>query len=186
MMDELAEKVGVDPLDFRLKNYIGEGDLFWGQGPSVKSIILSCGVEEILTKGAEMVDWYNRPKAEEQTGRYKRGWGVGRGYHTSSAGAPVPSAIVDFGGAMLKMNEDGTFDYVSALMDHGCGTQEAHVKIIAEELEVPVEKVNIIKADTRWEGKGRDYGVRGQDTRRLPPRLKDTLRRGERGHRRLR
>jgi len=148
MMDELAEKVGVDPLDFRLKNYIGEGDLFWGQGPSVKSIIQSCGVEEILTKGAEMVDWYNRPKPEEQTGRYRRGWGVGRGYHTSSAGAPVPSAIVDFGGAMLKMNEDGTFDYVSALMDHGCGTQDAHVKIVAEELEVPVEKVNIIKGDT--------------------------------------
>jgi xanthine dehydrogenase molybdenum-binding subunit len=148
MMDELAEKVGVDPLDFRLKNYIGEGDLFWGQGPSVKSIIQSCGVEEILTKGAEMVDWYNRPKPEEQTGRYRRGWGVGRGYHTSSAGAPVPSAIVDFGGAMLKMNEDGTFDYVSALMDHGCGTQDAHVKIVAEELEVPVEKVNIINGDT--------------------------------------
>jgi xanthine dehydrogenase molybdenum-binding subunit len=148
MMDELAEKVGVDPLDFRLKNYIGEGDLFWGQGPSVKSIIQSCGVEEILTKGAEMVDWYNRPKPEGQTGRYRRGWGVGRGYHTSSAGAPVPSAIVDFGGAMLKMNEDGTFDYVSALMDHGCGTQDAHVKIVAEELDVPVEKVNIIKGDT--------------------------------------
>jgi xanthine dehydrogenase molybdenum-binding subunit len=148
MMDELAEKIGIDPLDFRLANYIGEGDLFWGQGPSVKSIIKSCGVEEILTKGAKMVDWYNRPDPSKQTGRFKRGWGVGRGYHTSSAGAPVPSAIVDFGGAMLKMNEDGTFDYISALMDHGCGTQEAHVKIIAEELQVPVEKVNIIRGDT--------------------------------------
>ncbi len=148
IMDELAEEVGVDPLDFKLKNYIGEGDLFWGQGPSVKSIIQSCGVEEILTKGAEMVDWYNRPRPQEQTGRYRRGWGVGRGYHTSSAGAPVPSAIVDFGGAMLKMNEDGTFDYVSALMDHGCGTQDAHAKIIAEVLEVPLEKVNIIRGDT--------------------------------------
>jgi len=148
IMDELAEEVGVDPLDFRLKNYIGEGDLFWGQGPSVKSIIQSCGVEEILTRGAEMVDWYSRPRPETQTGRFRRGLGVGRGYHTSSAGAPVPSAIVDFGGAMLKMNEDGTFDYVSALMDHGCGTQDAHVKIIAEVLEVPVDKVNIIRGDT--------------------------------------
>jgi xanthine dehydrogenase molybdenum-binding subunit len=33
-------------------------------------------------------------------------------------------------------------------MDHGCGTQEAHVKIIAEELHVPVDKVNIIRGDT--------------------------------------
>ena len=148
LMDELAEKVGVDPLDFRLDNYIGEGDLFWGQGPTVKSIIQSCGVEEILTKGAEMVDWYNRPKAGTQTGRYRRGLGMGRGYHTSSAGAPVPSSIVDFGGAMLKLNEDGTFDYVSALMDHGGGTLGAHAKIIAEELFVPLDSVNIISADT--------------------------------------
>jgi len=148
MMDELASKLGLDPLDFRLKNFIGEGELFWGQGPTVKSIIRSCGVKEILTKGAEMVDWYNRPKPEEQTGRYRRGWGVGRGFHTSSAGAPVPSSIVDFGGAMLKMNEDGTFDYVSALMDHGCGTQDAHAKIIAEELCVTFDMVNIIRADT--------------------------------------
>ena len=148
LMDELAEKVGVDPLDFRLENYIGEGDLFWGQGPTVKSIIQSCGVEEILTKGAEMVDWYNRPKAGTQTGRYRRGLGMGRGYHTSSAGAPVPSSIVDFGGAMLKLNEDGTFDYVSALMDHGGGTLGAHAKIIAEELFVPLDSVNIISADT--------------------------------------
>ena len=148
LMDELAEKVGVDPLDFRLDNYIGEGDLFWGQGPTVKSIIQSCGVEEILSQGAEMVDWYNRPKAGTQTGRYRRGLGMGRGYHTSSAGAPVPSSIVDFGGAMLKLNEDGTFDYVSALMDHGGGTLGAHAKIIAEELFVPLDSVNIISADT--------------------------------------
>jgi len=148
LMDELAEKVGVDPLDFRLENYIGEGDLFWGQGPTVKSIIQSCGVEEILSRGAEMVDWYNRPKAGAQTGRYRRGLGMGRGYHTSSAGAPVPSSIVDFGGAMLKLNEDGTFDYVSALMDHGGGTLEVHAKIIAEELCVPLDSVNIISADT--------------------------------------
>jgi len=148
LMDELSEKLGIDPLDFRLKNYIGLGDLFWGQGPSVKSIIHSCGVEEILKRGSDMIGWYSRPNHKSQTGRYRLGIGMGRGYHTSSAGAPVPSSIVDYGGAMLKLNEDGTFDYVSALMDHGGGTQDAHTKIIAEELGVPVEHVNIIRADT--------------------------------------
>ena len=72
-MDELAEKIGIDPLDFRLKNYIGEGEIFWGQGPTVKSIIRSSGVEEILKRGAKEVDWYNRPKAGSQTGRYRKG-----------------------------------------------------------------------------------------------------------------
>jgi xanthine dehydrogenase molybdenum-binding subunit len=148
IMDELAEKIGVDPLDFRLKNFIGEGDLFWGQGPTVKSIIQSCGVEEILKRGAKEIDWYNRPKPGNQVGRYRRGIGMGRGYHTSSAGAPVPGTVIDFGGALLKLNEDGTLDYVTALMDHGGGTIEAHAKIIAEELCVPLENVNIIQADT--------------------------------------
>jgi xanthine dehydrogenase molybdenum-binding subunit len=148
MMDELADEIGVDPLDFRLKNFVGQGDLFWGQGPTVKSIIQSCGVEEILRRGAEMIDWYNRPKPGSQRGRYRRGIGMGRGYHTSSAGAPVPGTVIDFSGAFLKLNEDGTLDYVTALMDHGGGTVEAHAKIIAEELCVPLENVNIIQADT--------------------------------------
>ena len=148
MMDALANKIGVDPLDFRLKNYIGEGDLFWGQGPTVQSIIQSCGVEEILKTGAELSGWYERPRAEDQTGRHRRGVGMGRGYHTSSAGAPVPGTVVDFGGAMLKLNEDGTFDYISALMDHGGGTMDANAKIIAEELCVPYNMVNIVRADT--------------------------------------
>jgi xanthine dehydrogenase molybdenum-binding subunit len=148
LMDELADKLRIDPLDFRLKNYIGEGDLFWGQGPTVKSVIQSCGVEEILKKGAEMVDWYNRPSSQSQSGRYRRGLGMGRGFHTSSAGAPVPGTVIDFGGAMIKLNEDGTFDYVSALMDHGGGTMDANAKIVAEELGVTKEMVNIVRADT--------------------------------------
>ena len=148
MMDELAHKVGMDPVDFRLKNYIGEGDLFWGQGPSVKSIIESCGVEEILKTGTEMIGWYERPKAEDQTGRFRTGIGMGRGYHTSSAGAPVPGSVIDFGGAMLKLNEDGTFDYISALMDHGGGTMDANAKLVAEEMSVPYHMVNIVDADT--------------------------------------
>jgi len=148
IMDELAEKIGVDPLDFRLKNYIGEGEIFWGQGPTVKSVIRSCGVEEMLKRGAKKVDWYNRPKAGSQTGRYRKGLGMGRGFHTSSAGAPVPGTVVDFSGAIIKLNEDGTVDYITALMDHGGGTLEAHAKIIAEELCLPLDNVNVISADT--------------------------------------
>jgi len=149
LMDELSEALGIDPLEFRLKNYIGKGDVFWGQGPTVKSIIQSCGVAEILKKGSEIIGWKNRPKPGEQKGRYKRGIGMGRGFHTSSAGAPVPGTVVDHGGAMLKINEDGTLDYVTALMDCGGGTLTAHAKIIAEELGVPLNIVNIIKADTQ-------------------------------------
>ena len=149
LMDELSEALGINPLEIRLKNYLGKGDVFWGQGPTVKSVIQSCGVEEILKKGSKIIGWENRPRFGEQKGRHRRGMGLGRGFHTSSAGAPVPSTVVDHGGAMLKINEDGTLDYITALMDHGGGTLTAHAKIIAEELCVPLENVNIVVADTQ-------------------------------------
>lgn len=149
IMDELAEILRIDPIEFRLKNYVGKGDLFWGQGPTVKSIIESCGVEEILRKGSEIIGWKNRPKPGEQKGRFRRGIGMARGYHTSSAGAPVPSQVIDYSGAILKVNEDGTVDYITALIDHGGGTLEAHAKIIAEELGLPLKNVNIVAADSQ-------------------------------------
>ncbi len=149
IMDEFAEQLGIDPLQFKLKNYVGKGDVFWGQGPTVKSIIQSCGVEEILTRGAPLIKWDTRPKPGEQTGRLRRGIGLGRGFHTSSAGAPVPSHVVDYGGAIVKINEDGTVDYITAMMDHGGGSLEAQAKIVAEELGVPLDNVNIVLGDTQ-------------------------------------
>ncbi|MBE0636701.1 molybdopterin-dependent oxidoreductase, partial [Candidatus Bipolaricaulota bacterium] len=43
LMDMLAEKLDIDPIELRMKNYVGLGDTFWGQGPQVKSIVLSDG-----------------------------------------------------------------------------------------------------------------------------------------------
>jgi len=149
LMDELAESLGMNPLELKLKNYVGKGDIFWGQGPTVKSIIQSCGVEEILRKGSELIGWKNRCRPDEQKGRIRRGIGLGRGFHTSSAGSPVPGTVIDYSGALLKLNEDGTLDYVTAMMDHGGGTLEAHAKIIAEEIGVPLGNVNIVVADTQ-------------------------------------
>lgn len=149
IIDELAEALGIDPIEFRLKNYVGRGDLFWGQGPTVKSIVKSDGVPELMRKGAELIGWSKRPKPGEQKGRYRRGIGVGRGFHTSGAGGKISGEVIDYTGCILKVNEDGSVDYITALQDHGGGTLEAHAKIIAEELGVPLDKVNIVWADTK-------------------------------------
>jgi xanthine dehydrogenase molybdenum-binding subunit len=148
LMDELAEKLGIDPIELRLKNYIGTGDTFWGQGPLVKSVVRSDGVEELLRRGSEAIGWNDRHPSGSQTGRYRRGIGVGRGFHTSSAGAPQPGDVIDFSGAMVKVNTDGSVDVVSPVMDHGAGTLEAMAKLVAEALCVPLDKVNIAPAQT--------------------------------------
>jgi xanthine dehydrogenase molybdenum-binding subunit len=147
LMDELAKKLDMDPIELRLKNYVGMGDTFWGQGPLVRSVVRSDGVRQLLTEGAEKFGWYAPPP--NTRGRYRRGRGMARGFHTSSAGAPQPGDIIDYSGAMVKINQDGSVDIVSALMDHGGGTLEAFAKIVSEALCVPLDKVNVSPAGTR-------------------------------------
>lgn len=148
LMDMLADKLGMDPIELRLKNYVGKGDTFWGQGPAVRSIIRSDGVKELLTQGAKLIGWENRTDPSTKTGRYRRGIGIGRGFHTSSAGAPQPGDVIDYSGAMVKINQDGSVDVISAVMDHGGGTHEAMAKLVAETLCIPLDKVTIVPADT--------------------------------------
>jgi len=152
MIDMIAEQIDIDPIEMRLKNYVGLGETFWGQGPTVRSIIQSCGVEEMLIKGRELSDWNKRTKPQEKTGRFRRGLGVGRSFHTSGTGAAMPGEVIDYSTAMVKFNEDGSVDCLTALMCHGGGTLEAIAKIVAEETGVPLSKVEISPADTRSTG----------------------------------
>lgn len=149
LVDILAEKLDMDPVEFRLKNYVGLGETFWGQGPTVRSVIHSCGVEEMLNKGAKLIGWENRDKLTQEKGPIRRGIGMARGFHTSGAGAPMPGDVIDYSGAFVKINEDGSVDFITAVMDLGGGTLDALAKIVAEELNVPVEKIGISPADTR-------------------------------------
>jgi xanthine dehydrogenase molybdenum-binding subunit len=148
LIDELAERLGMDPLELRLKNYVGLGDTFWGQGPLVRSIVQSDGVPQLLARGAEIIGWRDRPATGSGTGRYRRGIGLARGFHTSSAGAPQPGDVIDFSGALVKVNTDGSVDVITALMDHGGGTLEAIAKLVAETLCTPLDKVNLAPAET--------------------------------------
>ncbi|MFP4617547.1 MAG: xanthine dehydrogenase family protein molybdopterin-binding subunit [Spirochaetaceae bacterium] len=151
-MDQLAEKLGMDPIELRIQNYVGLGEIFWGQGPTVKSPIYSDGVVELLRKGAEEIGYYKRPKPEDQRGRYRRGIGFARGFHTSGTGAPIPGEVKDYTTVQVKVNEDGSIDVLTALMDHGGGTLDAAAKLVAEEFQVPFDKIGISPADTRSTG----------------------------------
>ncbi|RQG88068.1 xanthine dehydrogenase family protein molybdopterin-binding subunit [Natrarchaeobius halalkaliphilus] len=148
MIDMIAEELDIDQLELINKNYVGEGDTFWGQGPTIKSVVKSCGVEELHEEGAELIGWDERTPPEEKDGRYRRGIGMARGFHTSGTGGPTPGEAIDYSSAQVKINEDGTVDVVSALQDHGGGTLSAGAKIVAEELGVPLENVNISPTDS--------------------------------------
>ncbi len=148
MVDIICEDNGWDPIDFRLKNYRGIGDEFWGQGPTIRSIIKSSGVEESLVDGREAFGWADRKPHQEKTGEIRTGIGLARGFHTSGTAGPKEGEVIDYSSAMVKINEDGSVDLVSPVADHGGGTWDALAKIVADMLQVPLDKVGLSPADT--------------------------------------
>lgn len=139
-MDEIAGRLGVDPVAYRLQNVVGEGDLS-GTGER----LLASGLEACLQRGAEEFGWWERHKtAADQTGPICRGYGVAVEMHPSGA---FPS-IKELSNAILKMNEDGTFTLLTGVADLGTGALTAMAQIAAEMLGVSLDDIHVVGGDT--------------------------------------
>lgn len=148
MIDIICDEMGFDPINFRLKNYRGPGDEFWGQGPTIRSIIKSSGVEESLVEGRKKFHFDDRKKPSEKTGDVRRGVGLARGFHCSGTGGPKEGEVIDYSSATVKINEDGSVDLITPVTDHGGGTWDALRKIASEVLQVPYDLVGLSPAST--------------------------------------
>ncbi len=155
-MDELAEKLGIDPVEFRLRNVLKEGTR------TVCNQLLeeSVGMEETLKKVAEAANW---KKKREELKKYRkgskvRGIGVACAYHGISTSRGVP----DWSAAAVLLNEDGTITYRSTITRLGQGSLIGHAKIVAEILDIPLEWVHIEEPDTSASPNARPtHGSRG-------------------------
>ncbi len=150
-MDIIAEKLNIDPAELRLKNHLREGDVFYGQGVDVSSIVHSCGVPQLIKEGARRIGWEDRNTTTLVKDRswIKRGKGMAYGFHTSGGASERPSSVLlDYSGAMVKMNEDGVASLVIACADFGSGNSSSIAAIVAEELGIRYEDVIVADADT--------------------------------------
>ena len=134
LIDELAEKVGMDPLDFRLKNY-SETDPISGNPWSTKLL------REAYKKGAEAFDWYKKRKVPgSDTGYLKRGIGMASQIWRGIGGPPA--------NVTLKLNNDGSVIVLGGTQDLGTGTYTFLAQIVSEVLEIPIDKMQVIIGDT--------------------------------------
>lgn len=148
-MDEVAESIGLDPLEFRLLNIPREGDLYYGQGPSVVTKIRSTGLEYILREGASRIDWPAK-SLPRRVGPRVRSVGFAYGHHSSGTAGElvrIPERV-DGTGAIVKLNEDGSVTLIVAMVDHGGGTHEVYRKICAETIGVPLGDVHLALGST--------------------------------------
>ena len=134
MMDMLADKITMDPVEFRLKNFT---DL----SQSRKMPYSSAGLKDCLTEGAKKFGWQEARAVKKDTGHIKRGIGMAAGLWMMGSGGPPYTAEV-------RMFLDGGVTLKTGAMDLGTGTKTVACMVAAEELGVPVENIRILNADT--------------------------------------
>ncbi len=147
-IDELAEKLGMDPLELRLKNHIRAGEsspIFEkiGEGREGKAqVVKSCALAECIREGAKRIGWY------EKRGKHLRDgpWVHGVGMAVAMQGSGITD--IDMAAATVVMNEDGTFRLLVGATDLGTGSDTILAQIAAETLGVPVEAISVYSSDT--------------------------------------
>jgi putative selenate reductase molybdopterin-binding subunit len=151
-VDEVAQALGEDPLEFRRRNHVREGDdqpiaEVLGEGKEgFRQVIRSCGLPQAIEQGARAIRWAEKRTAEgagrSAGGHLRRG--VGMAIVMQASGIPG----VDMGAASLKMNEDASFNLLMGATDIGTGSDTMFCQIAAEALAVPVEKIIPYSSDT--------------------------------------
>ena len=127
-MDEMAEATGLDPLEFRLRNY-AETEPGTGKPYSSKAL------RECYAEGARRFGWSRRPLAPRQmqdADGMLVGWGMG------TALFPCPMFAAD---ARATLRADGTALFETSAADMGQGAWTALAQIAADSLGLPIEKI---------------------------------------------
>ena len=135
LLDALAEKLGMDPLEFRIKNAVHEGYV-----TPTRSVITSCAEIETMRLAAEKAGW------KEKRGHLPPNRGIGMGCGSVISGFPM--GIRGGSAAFVRFNEDGDVIVISGVMDNGQGNDSMISQIAAEELGIPLERIKVITGDT--------------------------------------
>lgn len=133
-MDELAEKLGMDPLELRMKNFT-DIDQMSGE-PYTSNLLL-----EAYKRGAAAIGWDRRQQpAGSGKGAIKRGIGMATQIWGGGGGPPAY--------ATMKLNRDGSARVIAGTQDLGTGTYTFMAQVAAEVLEIPMENIEVILGDT--------------------------------------
>ncbi len=138
MMDALAEAIAMDPVELRLRNVPtvsqGRGDIPY----------TTTGLRECLEEGARSFEWQDGKNAVATQGsdnHVRRGMGMASGLWVAGGGGPPSTAIV-------KIYSDGSTNLNMGASDIGTGTKTVMAMVVAEELGISPEDVQVEWADT--------------------------------------
>ena len=138
-VNELADKLGIDPFVIRQRNIVHEGDVmpaYYGQ------INTSCALDRCLQAVHDNIGWDEKYPVRDMGNGKVRAVGMGM----AMQGSGITS--VDVGSASLKINDDGFYTLSIGAADMGTGCDTILAQIAAEVLECPLDNVTVLGADT--------------------------------------
>lgn len=148
VVDEIAEKLGMDPAEIRKINHIKTGEtspIFKALGEGregVTQYIQSEATDKLLELGTKEIGWYEKIRNPVENATKVRG--IGMALLMQGSGIP----IIDMGAATIKLNEDGSFNMLYGGTDIGTGLDTVVAQIVSETLGVKPEQIIVYAADT--------------------------------------
>jgi len=137
-IDMIAERLGMDAYEIRMKNLLDKGESF-----SAGDTPVDCDLKAGLKQVADAIGWNTQDRKRTQTGSKMRGIGIA-------------SAMKDGGGtnkpanAAVKIFNDGSVLLSTGSVEVGQGMRTAFLQVVAEELSLPTDKVRVAALDTHY------------------------------------
>jgi CO/xanthine dehydrogenase Mo-binding subunit len=141
-MDIIADALGIDPLELRLRNIVHEGD----EGPTGQ-VLTAVGLEECLRRAADAIGWPDRRPGPG------RGKGLAIGWWTTTGGSS---------GVYVKINPDGSVTLNTGAVEIGTAALTGAAQVLAEALGVDLADITVISGDTS--STPFDFGAQGSRT----------------------
>ncbi|RGI20600.1 aldehyde oxidase [Ruminococcus sp. OM08-9BH] len=138
--DELAHKMGMDPVKFRELNMPMEGEALPGY-PDVP-VNGSCTMDKCLARAKEMIGWDEKYPFRDMGNGKVRGVGIAMAMQGSSI------AGIDVGGADIKLNEDGSYTLALGCSDMGTGCDTILAQMAADCLDTDMKNIVVFSVDT--------------------------------------
>jgi putative selenate reductase molybdopterin-binding subunit len=164
-MEKIARKLGLDPLEFRLKNAIRPGEYHpfstaWNEGRQPRpEIIHTVGLEQCVQQARAAIGWDEKfgndqwhklsngmDQKSHSTFDVQRSTCKGIGVALVMQGTAIP--YLDMGAASIKMNDDGSFNLLVGATDLGTGSDTVLAQMAAEVLGVPTDDILVYSSDT--------------------------------------
>lgn len=159
--EEIAEKLGMDVLEFKARNWVKVGDplpLAEALGEAREGfaqVVMTSALPECVDLGAQAIDWSHKrrslalPPSPSPSGEGSRSDAtIRRGVGMAVCMHGTAIAGLDMGAASLKINDDGSFNLLVGGTDLGTGSDTVLAQIAAETLGCPLNKIIIYSSDT--------------------------------------